>query len=191
MTPHRDDREREGSPDARRPRQCEVIFDGSFRGKGWYPTEKTPEFFFRWMAGEQSATIELSVDRRADLEILIYVPYIIDFDKWDALGFAVDGAPVAFVRDNTAVQQSVAMNYYTLRVPAAPDHRGLTELRIDAPFGGRPSLSDPRRLSIGVCRVVARPSPPPSVETARESLDAAVAGYLHALGDLAPVRVAT
>ncbi|MCJ2135297.1 hypothetical protein MKK69_14750 [Methylobacterium sp. J-026] len=183
------DRERGGSPETRRPRQCDMLFDGSFRGKGWFPTEKTPQYYFRWMSGESSATIELSVDRRAALEILVYVPYIIDFDKWDALSFAVDGVPTPFVRENTAVQQSVEMNYYTLRVPAAPHHQGVTELRIDAPFGGRPSLGDPRRLSIGVCRVSARPSPHPSVERARASLDAAVAAYLHTLADHAPVRV--
>ena len=189
MDPHGDDRGRRGSLETRRPRQCDMLFDGSFQGKGWFPTEKTPHYYFRWMSGDSSATIELSVDRRAALEISVYVPYIIDFDKWDALGFAVDGVPTPFVRENTAVQQSVEMNYYTLRVPAAPQHQGVTELRIDAPFGGRPSLVDPRRLSIGVCRVSARPAPHPSAERARASLDAAVAAYLHILADHAPVRV--
>lgn len=188
--PTDDDRDRGDRPDVRRPRQCEVVFDGSLRGTGWFAVEKIPEFYFRWMAGDQSATIELAIDRRVDLEILVYVPYIIDFDKWDALSFSVDGVPTPFVRENAAVQQSVEMNYYVLRAPAAPIHRGITELRIDAPFGGRPSPGDPRRLSIGVCRVSARPAPHPSTETARESLDAAVAAYLHQLLDLAPVRVA-
>ena len=189
MDPYRDDRERGGSLEARRPRQCDMLFDGSFRGEGWFPTEEMPDYYFRWMSGDSSATIELSVDRRAALEILVYVPYIIDLDKWDALSFAVDGVPTPFVRENTAVQQSVEMNYYALRAPAAPHNRGVTELRIDAPFGGRPSLSDPRRLSIGVCRVSARPAPHPSAERAQASLDAAVAAYLHTLAADAPVRV--
>lgn len=77
------------------PETVDLFADAGLDGEGWYPRERLPHSYVRWMGPGLEATATVYVDRGRDLKVEVYAMGWTSRAILDTLVLSVDGTPCA------------------------------------------------------------------------------------------------